>query len=76
MGREVDGAEVSVEESQEKFNQYVLEDGTVLKLKTVLVSIVRIDGQYDSDGNPAYVVKTAPVVGIVSAPETLRRKLQ
>jgi hypothetical protein len=38
-----------------------------------MTEILRIDGLYDSDGNPAYATKAQNVL-VVNAPEELRKK--
>jgi hypothetical protein len=42
-------------------------------MKLVVTEVLRIDGQYDPEGNPAYLVKSSNVTAI-SAPDELRRK--
>jgi len=71
-GKEMDGTVVSVQQTQEYWNQYLLEDGSVIKMKLVATDIVRVDGQYDKEGNPVYIVKSTNIVS-VQAPENLRR---
>jgi hypothetical protein len=46
-----------------------LEDGTVLKVKSVANSIVKIAGQTMPDGNPVFLVFTTPVINVVSSPK-------
>lgn len=70
----VDGMEVSVDESNEKWSEYKLADGTVIRLKQVLMEIVRAEGQYDNEGNPTYVVKATPMLSLVEVPDRLKRK--
>ena len=55
----------------EHWNEYLLDDGTVVRVKLVAQEIVRIDGQYDPMGNPAYAVFSTNVTH-VSAPEDLK----
>ena len=69
----VDGVEIPVNSSKELWNEYLLEDGTVIRTKVVTTDIVRIDGEYDDEGNPLYMMKTT-TVSSVSASENLRRK--
>lgn len=69
----MDGSEVGVSESTEKWSEVTLEDGTVIRIKPSVISAIRIDGQYDPEGNPMYGVKANNVVTIVSAPDHLRR---
>lgn len=76
QGREVDGVDVTIDESSEKFSEFTLGDGSVIRLKPVLLGVTRLEGVYDPEGNPMYMVKAAPVMTIVSAPDKLKRKLQ
>jgi hypothetical protein len=69
----IDGSEVPITESTERWTELRLEDGTVLRVKPNVMSAVRIDGRYDQDGNPMYAVKGAQTMMIVSAPEHLRK---
>jgi hypothetical protein len=70
---EADATEVGFRTSGENWNEYLLDDGTVIRLKLVVTEAVRVDGQYDPEGNPLYLVKSTNVMG-VSAPEHLRRQ--
>jgi hypothetical protein len=69
-----DGSEIMVDESSEKWSEFTLEDGTVLRIKTSLVSAVRIDGEFDQEGNPSYSLKMQPQVAVISVPDRLKRK--
>jgi len=69
------GFEVGVEESTEKWTNVKLEDGTELRIKPTVLSAVRIDGEYDNDGNPAYLVKAQHLVTVVSVPEKFKRQI-
>lgn len=70
------GVEVDVEESKEKWSEFTLSDGAVIKIKITLVGAVRVQGQFDPDGNPMYVVKGQPVMVVTSAPESLKKATQ
>lgn len=59
----------------EHWNEYLIDDGTVIRVKPVLMEVLRVDGEYDPQGNPAYVVQ-AQMITFVSAPEELRREGQ
>jgi len=69
----MDGSEVGVAESTERWSEITLEDGTVLRIKPNVMSAIRMDGQYDPEGNPVYAVKSAQTVTITSTPANLRR---
>ncbi len=72
-GREVWGELVSVRSSQEYWNEYLLDDRSTLKFKTVVTEVYRIEDQHDAEGNPVYFVKSVNVLS-VNAPEDLRKK--
>jgi hypothetical protein len=52
-----------------------LTDGSELRLKTVVLEVWRLEGVYDAENNPQYVVRSAGVM-TVHAPENLKRKMQ
>jgi hypothetical protein len=58
--------------TSEDFNEYLLDDGSVIKLKVVVTEVARIEGMYDAQGNPAYFVNSTNVVS-VDAPDDLRK---
>ncbi len=72
-GQQVDADSVDATQASERWNEYLLDDGTILKLKLVVTNIYRVDGQYDPEGNPLYVVHSTNVVS-ANAPQELRRK--
>lgn len=72
-GEEVEATPIEVTSSNENWNNYLLDDGTTLKLKVVVTGIARIDDEYDAEGNPIYIMKSTNVLG-VDAPEKLQRR--
>ena len=68
----VDATEVAVDESTERWTDIKLADGTEIRIKTVVLGVLRLEGQYDPDGNPLYQVKANQVM-TVNAPEHLRK---
>ena len=73
-GKQVQATPIEVNQSSEKWNEYLLEDGTVLKMKLVLKKVFRVDGEFDEEGNPVYVMQSTNVTSI-SAPGELKKKL-
>lgn len=71
-GREVDAVEIGFRSEGEHWNQYLADDGTVIRLKLVVTEVNRIEGEFDQMGNPVYAVASTNVVA-VSAPEDKRR---
>ena len=65
-GREADAVPMEVNQSSEKWNEYLLEDGTVLKMKLILKKILRVENEFDAEGNPVYVMQTTNVTAVTS----------
>lgn len=63
-GKVIDGSIIEITSSQENWNHYLLEDGTAIKVKAVATEVVRVDGEYDNEGNPIYMIKTANIISI------------
>ena len=63
---------VSVQSTQENWNEYLLSDGSVVKTKTVLTEVFRVIDEYDAEGNPIYVLRQGGIL-VVDAPEGLRK---
>jgi hypothetical protein len=71
-----EGFDVPIITSTEKWSEIQLEDGTVLRIKPNVISAIRVNGQYDQDGNPMYAIKSSQVMAVVSAPDHLRKGAQ
>ena len=69
----VDAIEVAVTESTERWTEVRLEDGSLLRIKPVLLSAVRVENQFDQDGNPIYQVKVNQVMTVTDVAEHLRK---
>lgn len=61
--------EVGFRASGEHWNEYLVDDGTVLRVKLVATEVLRIDGQFDEEGNPAYIVKSTNVMNVSASDE-------
>jgi hypothetical protein len=68
----VEATEVGFRSEGEYWNQYLADDGTVIKIRLLVTEVLRVDGTYDAEGNPGYMVKSTNVTSI-SAPEEMRR---
>lgn len=60
-GKRVNGENLDFETVKESWNQYQAEDGTLIKFKSIISLIVRLD-ERKSDGEPIYVVKSTNIV--------------
>ena len=69
-GREIVGEILHFQSGGEHWNEYLVEDGTMIKIKLVASEVVRLQGEYDAGGNPVYLVQSTNVMS-VSAPEDL-----
>lgn len=72
-GSMVDAELVEVQNSQESWSQYLLGDGTNLKVKVVVTEVWRAEDKYDNEGNPVYIVKSGNIL-VVNAPDNLRKQ--
>lgn len=66
------GEEVEFETEREGWNEYVLHDGTRLKMKSVVSDVLRLE-IYQADGSPVYFINSTNVVTAI-VPESLKRK--
>lgn len=71
----VNATEIIVEESNERWSDVTLADGTKLKVKSSVISAARVDGEYDPPtGNPVYVLNMTPTIIYSDVPNELRKK--
>lgn len=73
-GNMVEGFDVPIDQSNEKFNEYTLNDGTVLRAKLVVTAVVKVKNQWDQDGNPVYTVQHQTIVRVAQAHPGSKRK--
>jgi hypothetical protein len=53
----IGGPLVDFETVREEYNSYKLSDGSMIRMKTVVTSIIRTD-EFSPDGDPIYVVNS------------------
>ena len=61
-GKNVPATSLDFKTTNDDWNEYQLEDGTTLRLRTIVAEIVSIDGQKNADGSPLYQVKSGNVI--------------
>lgn len=61
QGREVETTPVEIIHQQEHTNEYQLADGTLVKVRVVVLDIVKIEGEFDANGGPLYNVNSKTV---------------
>jgi hypothetical protein len=72
-GEEVEATPVDISQASESWNQYILDDGSMVKMKLVATKVLRLDNKYDNEGNPLYVVQSTNVIS-VNAPASLKKR--
>lgn len=72
-GQDAKAVVVDIAETTGRFSQVRLEDGTVFKLMTSPVEVLRILDQWDDKGNPVYSVSHQTVIAIVRSPDRLKK---
>lgn len=73
-GEDLEGWDVPIEESTERWTELRLEDGAVLRTKIVATGVVRIDSKKDADGNPLYLLKSTNALTVAAGPTKLGTK--
>lgn len=68
----IEADQVGFRDNAEYWNEYLLDDGTTVRIKLIVGGVYRVPDQYDAEGNPMYVVNTNQVTRI-DAPDHLRR---
>ena len=69
----MDGTLIDITESLERFSDVKLEDGTHLRVRTVIQEVVRFDALWADSGEPMYSVNSATMPMVVEAPEILKK---
>ncbi len=68
-GEMIDAVELGFRaEGEEPWMSYLLDDGTLLRVKLALTNIFRMEGQQDPLGRPVYMFESTNVMSI-SVPE-------
>jgi hypothetical protein len=75
-GRQGQGIEIPIDISKERWSEYTLEDGSVFRAKLNVVSVVRVENEYDAQGIPIYQVNSGPALAFTEVPEHLKKGKQ
>jgi hypothetical protein len=69
-GSELDVTEVNViRKIREEFNEYELEDGSIIRVANPSIVVYRMEGTRDLEGHPTYIVKNGVSVIVVRGPK-------
>ena len=71
-GQMVSGEEIPFEPERENFNTYILEDGTSIRFKAVVLKFIRLD-IYNPEGEPVYMVQATNAL-VADVPDNLKQK--
>ncbi|MCX5694781.1 MAG: hypothetical protein NT014_06680 [Candidatus Omnitrophica bacterium] len=72
-GEEVEALPIDINQTNEYWNQYLLDDGSVIKMKLVATKVLRVDNKFDQEGNPLYIIQSTNITS-VNAPDNLKKK--
>ncbi len=67
-GKDHEATPVGFQNAREHWNEYLLDDGTILRLKLVATEVLRVDDMRDESGAPLYIVKSTNVL-VANAPD-------
>lgn len=70
---QVEGLDIPVAESVERWSEVHLVDGTVFRVKLNVISVVRLLDRYDEHGNPVYFINGHPAVAMVTLGESTKK---
>ena len=56
--------EIDVVEAKEAWSEYRLADGTVLRVKPIMIGVSRINGAETADGEPVYNMRSTLVTDV------------
>lgn len=72
--REVEADPVEIIKVDEPWCEYVLADGTKIRIKHVLGAIFRASDTYNDDGEPLYITRSQNVVIASEVPDDLKQE--
>jgi hypothetical protein len=58
---------------EEPWCRLMLEDGTIIRARHIVEEVIRVDGEYDSEGDQEFVIRWGTILYCYS-PEHLKRK--
>lgn len=70
-GEDIDGEQLDFKIDSEDWNTYKMEDGSIIKVKTVVSKITRLN-KYNEFGEPIYLVNSTNLID-ADVPENLKQ---
>ena len=69
-GKPVEADEIDIVSESTPWHVFKLEDGTEVRVKTLLSKIVRVRNKFHDDGRPIYFLNVGPAM-LVESPQSL-----
>ncbi len=66
-GKDVEGIRLKFKTKEEDWSHYETEDGSTVKMKTVVSDIIRLLKEQKEDGEPIYLVKSTNILEVETA---------
>mgnify|MGYP001597955159 CR=1 FL=1 len=70
-GEMVDGEVLFYEPLSQKWNEYRLEDGSLVKILLVVSKAMRVIGQRNEQGQPIYLLESTNIVTIIPSEQAM-----
>ena len=61
-GQTVEAVPVRVVSSSEPWQEYLLADGTVLRIRLIVTEVYQLTGQVDATGRPGYAILSQTII--------------
>ena len=74
LGKDVPATEVPIINRIEEPMELQLEDGSLIRVVAPVTSVLRIDNEWDGEGNPVYLVKNGVAVTVIRAKDEYKKK--
>lgn len=74
LGQDAEVAEMEILEKKDRPAEYTLEDRSIIRVNYVPTEVLRLEGQYNADGTPIYLVTNGVVVNVIYSPDELKKK--
>ncbi len=58
---------VYVEESTEKWSEFLMQDGMRIRVKTTILNVYKLANKIDDKGNPIYAMNISPLISVMHA---------
>ena len=65
-------AEIEVLDAKERWSEYRLADGTIMRVKSVVIAVFRDQDQKSPDGEPVYSMKSTLITDVRAAAQAAK----